>query len=131
MPPSAGPAMMRVAAVIPVVLLVLFTGLLWLLGLMCDRERRSYVTNLSCQAMEAIGALLHGPPALPPVPTHAHAASSGPHSAGLPPTPGANGVPFPVSYATHVPQSWSLKASPCPSSLGSAAPQRAGRGRCH
>lgn len=67
--PGAGPAMMRVAAVIPVVLLVLFTGLLWLLGLMCDRERRRYVTNLSQQAMEAIDALLHGPPAPPSPPT--------------------------------------------------------------
>jgi len=54
--------MVRVAAVVPVVLLVLFTGLLWLLGLMCGRERRRYVTDLSRQAMEAIGELLHGPP---------------------------------------------------------------------
>ena len=68
MPPGAGTAMMRVAVVIPVVLLVLFTGLLQLLGLMCGRERRRYVTNLSRQAMGAIGVLLHGPPALPPVP---------------------------------------------------------------
>ena len=66
MPPGAGSAMARVAAVIPVVLLVLFTGLLWLLGLMCGSERRCYVANLSLQAMGAIGALLHGPPAPPP-----------------------------------------------------------------
>jgi hypothetical protein len=60
--------MMRVAAVIPVVLLVLFTGLLWLLGLLCGRERRRYVTDLSRQAMGVIGALLHGPSApLPPL----------------------------------------------------------------
>ena len=62
--------MMRVAAVIPVVLLVLFTGLLWLLGLMCGRERRRYVTDLSLQAMNAIGVLLNGPPALLPLPRH-------------------------------------------------------------
>jgi putative Mn2+ efflux pump MntP len=68
MPPGAGTAMMRVAAVIPAVLLVLFTGLLWLLGLICGRERRRYVTGLSRQAMGAIGVLLHGPPALPPQP---------------------------------------------------------------
>ena len=63
MPPGAGPAVLRVAAVVPVVLLVLFTGLLWLLGLMCGRERRRYVTGLSQQAMRAIGPLLHGPAA--------------------------------------------------------------------
>jgi len=67
-PPGAGQAMMRAAAVIPVVLIVLFTGLLWLLGLMCGRDRRRYVTGLSRQAMDAIGVLLHGSPALPPPP---------------------------------------------------------------
>jgi hypothetical protein len=51
--------MVRVAAVIPVVLLVLFTGLLWLLGLICGRERRRYVTNLTQLAMSAVGGLLH------------------------------------------------------------------------
>jgi hypothetical protein len=77
MPPGVGPAMVRVAAVVPVMMLVLFTGLLWLLGLMCGRERRQYVTNLSQQAMGAIGALLHGPPALSPPPTRSggHAGS--------------------------------------------------------
>lgn len=59
--PGGGSAMMRVAAVVPVVLLVLFTGLLWMLGLMCGRERRRYVTDLSQQAMGAICTLLHGP----------------------------------------------------------------------
>jgi fumarate reductase subunit D len=68
MPPGAGPAITRVAAVVPVILLVLFTGLLWLLGLMCGRERRRYVIDLSQQAMGAIGVLLHGPaiPVSPP-----------------------------------------------------------------
>ena len=60
MPPGAGSAMMRIAAVIPVVLLVLFTGLLWLLGLICDRERRRYVADLTRQAMGVIGVLLPG-----------------------------------------------------------------------
>jgi hypothetical protein len=68
MPPSMAPAMVRVAAVVPVVLLVVFTGLLWLLGLICGRERRRYVTDLSRQAMEAIGVLLHGPSAHSPLP---------------------------------------------------------------
>ncbi len=66
MPPGAGPAMIRAAAVIPVVLIVLFTGLLWLLGLMCGRDRRRYVTCLSRQAMATIGVLLHGSSVLPP-----------------------------------------------------------------
>jgi len=60
-PGPVGPAAVRVAAVVPVILLVLFIGLLWLLGLMCGRDRRRYVTNLSQQAMAAIGVLLHGP----------------------------------------------------------------------
>jgi hypothetical protein len=60
MPPGMGPAMARVTAVVPAVLLVLFTGLLWLLGLMCGRERRRYVIILSQQAMSALGVLLHG-----------------------------------------------------------------------
>ena len=51
---------MRVAAVVPVVLLVLFTGIIWVLGLMCGKDRRRYVTTLSQQAMTAIGVLLHG-----------------------------------------------------------------------
>jgi hypothetical protein len=67
--PGAGLALMRAAAVIPVVLLVLFTGLLWLLGLLCGRERRSYVTELSRQAMSAVGGLMYGPPAPSPLPT--------------------------------------------------------------
>jgi hypothetical protein len=57
---GAGPATMRVAAVVPVTLLVLFTGLLWLLGLMCGSERRCYVTELSQQAMEAVSVWLRG-----------------------------------------------------------------------
>ena len=61
MPPGVGSAIVRAAAVIPVLLLVLFTGLLWLLGLMCGRERRRYVMNLSRQVMGVISELLHGP----------------------------------------------------------------------
>jgi hypothetical protein len=68
-PGPAGPAAVRVAAVVPAVLLVVFIGLLWLLGLMCGQDRRRYVTNLSRQAMATVGMLLHGPadvPRLPP-----------------------------------------------------------------
>jgi hypothetical protein len=61
MAPGAGSALMRITAVIPVVLLVLFTGLLWLLGYFGGRERRRHVTTLSQQAMGTAGALLHGP----------------------------------------------------------------------
>lgn len=50
------------------VLIVLFTDLLWLLGLMCGRDRRRYVTDLSRQAMDAIGVLLHGSPDPRPAP---------------------------------------------------------------
>jgi hypothetical protein len=63
MPPGIGPAVVRAVVVVPVVLLVLFTGVLWLLGLMCGRERRRYVITLSQQAMNAAGVLLHGSPA--------------------------------------------------------------------
>ena len=68
MPPGAAHALVRVAAVIPAILLVLFTGLLWLLGLMWGRERQRYVTDLSHQAMAALAALLSGSPAPPPIP---------------------------------------------------------------
>jgi len=61
MPGPAGSAAVRVVAVVPAVLLVLFIGLLWLLGLMCGRDRRRYVTDLSQQAMATVGTLLHGP----------------------------------------------------------------------
>jgi len=45
--PGTGSATVRVAAVVPAVLLVLFIGLLWLLGLVCSADRRRYITNLS------------------------------------------------------------------------------------
>jgi hypothetical protein len=57
-----GTSAIRAAAVIPAVLLVLFAGLLWLLGLPCGKDRRAYVITLSQQAMDAVGMLLHGPP---------------------------------------------------------------------
>jgi hypothetical protein len=61
---------MWAVAVVPVILLVLFTGLLWL-GLLCDRERRRYITVVSQQAMGAIGTLLHGAAGVPPPPARA------------------------------------------------------------
>jgi hypothetical protein len=64
--PGMGAAVVRVAAVVPVVLMVLFIGLLWLLGLVCGRDRRRYVTQISQQAMVTVGVLLHGPAAVRP-----------------------------------------------------------------
>ncbi len=61
MAPGVGSAMLRIAAVIPVILLVLFMGLLWLLGFFAGRDRRRYVTTLSRHVMAAVGTLLHGP----------------------------------------------------------------------
>ena len=52
--------------VVPATLIVLFIGLLWLLGLMCNQARRSYVTALSKQAMETVGKLMHGPDTVNP-----------------------------------------------------------------
>lgn len=54
---AAGPAAGRVAAAVPVTLLSLFIGLLWLAGLACGNDRRQYVTTISEQAMRAISAI--------------------------------------------------------------------------
>jgi hypothetical protein len=47
-----------VALVVAVTLLVLFTGLLWLLGLVSGKGGRQYVTKISDQAMRAASVLL-------------------------------------------------------------------------
>ena len=57
---SSGHVIVKIATVVPVTLLVLCTGFLWLLGLPCDRGRREYVTDLSRQALEASVSLIHG-----------------------------------------------------------------------
>lgn len=59
--PGVGHSLVRAATVVPVILLVLFLGLLWLIGLFCGKERRAYVTKLSSQAMTAVESYLHGP----------------------------------------------------------------------
>src|SRR6185437_12517586 len=59
--PGSGAVLVRVAAVVPVILLVLFAALLGLLGLLCGRERRRYVANLSRQALDTASVLMHGP----------------------------------------------------------------------
>lgn len=50
----------RAAAVVPVTLLMLFIGLLWLLGLACGQDRRDYVEKISGQAMLAVSAIWQG-----------------------------------------------------------------------
>ena len=66
MVPGSGTALVRAAAVVPVVLLVLFTGLLWLLGLLCGPERRKYILSVSRQAMGMVNQLLQGPATIAP-----------------------------------------------------------------
>jgi hypothetical protein len=73
-----GTAVVRAAAVVPAILLVLFTGLLWLLGLLCGPERRKYVMTLSRQAMGAVGLLLHDPATMSSLPRPRSSASSRP-----------------------------------------------------
>lgn len=46
-----GHAAVRAAAVVPATLIVLFIGLLWLIGLACGEQRRAYVIVISAQAM--------------------------------------------------------------------------------
>jgi hypothetical protein len=43
-----------------VTLLVLFTGLLWLLGLISGKGGRQYVTKISDQAMRTASVMLQG-----------------------------------------------------------------------
>ena len=57
---AAGPAVGRIAAVVPVTLLMLFIGPLWLLGLVCGKDGRQYVTKISDQAMRAASVMLLG-----------------------------------------------------------------------
>ena len=65
MPPGAGAVIVRAAAVVPVLLLIVFTGMLWLLGLACGEKRRAYVTAVSDRAMGTIEVMLHGRAAIP------------------------------------------------------------------
>lgn len=60
--------MSRALVVVPVILLVLSAFVLGLLGLLCGRERRKYVTSLSRQAMNTAGMLVHGPVTVSPRP---------------------------------------------------------------
>jgi len=56
---NIGPSVARTAAAVPASLLVLFVGLLWLVGLACGKERREYVTTISGQAMRAASTLFY------------------------------------------------------------------------
>jgi hypothetical protein len=56
------PDVIRVVALaVPVTLLVLFIGLLWLLGLVSGKGGRQYVIKISDQAMRAASVMLQGP----------------------------------------------------------------------
>jgi len=59
---AIGTSATRTAAVIPAVIIVVFAGVLWLLGLLCGSDRRNYVIVLSQQAMDTVGMLLRGTP---------------------------------------------------------------------
>jgi hypothetical protein len=64
---GGGRAAARLAAVVPVALIVVFIGLLWIVGLFCGDKRRRYVTRISERALEAVQAFFGdgpGPPAL-------------------------------------------------------------------
>jgi hypothetical protein len=88
----------RAAIVVPVILLVIFAGVFGLLGLLCGRERRKYVMNLSLRAMSTAGLLIHGPAIVSPqrrpasrrwlgrfqVAPHGRLESDPPHFAGCP-----------------------------------------------
>jgi hypothetical protein len=63
LPVGSAAAVTKALSVLPAVLIVLFIGLMWPLGLLCNGERRRYVTELSRQAMGVVGQLLHGPEA--------------------------------------------------------------------
>ena len=75
--PGSGTALVRAATVVPVILLVLFAGVFGLLGLLCGRERRKYVTNLSLRAMSTASLLIHGPAVMSPQRRQTSGASSG------------------------------------------------------
>jgi hypothetical protein len=48
--------------VVPATLMVLFVGLLWLIGLACSERRRAYVIVISGQAMGKVHDLLRTAP---------------------------------------------------------------------
>jgi hypothetical protein len=63
-----GPIVARVAAVLPAVLIVVFIGLLWLIGLFFGDKRGKYVTGITEWAVEAMRVFFGDgprPPALP------------------------------------------------------------------
>jgi len=61
-PHSALEVIRPAAAAIPVVLIISFIGVLWILGLACGEKRREYVTKLSGQASNMIAILYGSPP---------------------------------------------------------------------
>ena len=60
MPPASGSALVRAALVVPVILLVVFAGLLGYVRLLSDRERRKYVMSLTQLMLDTTGAPMRG-----------------------------------------------------------------------
>jgi hypothetical protein len=60
--PGFGPGIARAAAVVPVVLIVVFLGMLWLAGLALGDKRRAYVEVISEQGMRVVEVFLGGSP---------------------------------------------------------------------
>lgn len=60
--PGFGPGVARAAAVVPVVLIVVFLGMLWLVGLALGDKRRAYVEVISGQGMRVVEVFLDGSP---------------------------------------------------------------------
>jgi hypothetical protein len=46
---------------VPATLLVLFSGLLWLIGLCCGKERRAYIMKITSQATGTVRSVLSDP----------------------------------------------------------------------
>ncbi len=64
--PASGAALPRAALVVPVILLVIFAGLLGPVGLLLSRERREYVEGLIRLMLAAARDLIHGPSVVRP-----------------------------------------------------------------
>ena len=57
---AAGPALVRVAAVVPVILVLLFIGPMWLLGLVLSKGRRQYVVEITDRVLQTVEVMIQG-----------------------------------------------------------------------
>lgn len=61
--PGVSPGMrgaVLIVVTVPMSVIALAISLLWILGLLCGKDRRKYITGISQQAMTAIVGVLHG-----------------------------------------------------------------------